>query len=98
MCNNTISKDPSTHQVCSYTTLWNVSDVHHTVFSSSSQQHKTAAKLRWLKDTHLAMLFAQHPVTTVCHSKTDWMQYTNTMPDPIDHITFISTEAHKHLS
>ena len=25
MCNNTIAKDPTTPQVCLYTTLWNIS-------------------------------------------------------------------------
>jgi len=27
ICNNTITKDPTTPQVCRYTTLWNVSEI-----------------------------------------------------------------------
>jgi len=31
MCNNTINKDPTTPQVCRYTTLWNVSVLEATI-------------------------------------------------------------------
>ena len=31
MCNNTITKDPTTHQVCRYTTLWNVKCLQATI-------------------------------------------------------------------
>jgi len=51
--------------------------------------------MQQIKYTYFAMLFAQHPVATICYSKIDWMQDTNTMPHSVDHITFISTEAGK---
>jgi len=36
ICNNTVAKDPTTSQVCRYTTLWNVSVLKATIENKTS--------------------------------------------------------------
>jgi len=57
ICNNTVTKDPTTPQICRYTTLWNVSVLQATIENKTTSvtAHRPAARRkRWTFDVKTA--------------------------------------------
>jgi len=57
ICNNTVAKDPTTPQVCRYTTLWNVSVIKATIEIKTTYV-TTNFKKTWKMSMHFAIFAA----------------------------------------
>ena len=62
--NNTITKDPTTHQVCRYTTLWNVFLVKATIENKTTSVTTHLKKLTTRKACLLSQLLSKVTVTS----------------------------------
>jgi len=62
ICNNTIAKDPTTPQVCRYTTSWNVSVIKHKAFRLSCEHgmttHLEKREVREIRNSRGKLWFA----------------------------------------